>query len=169
MRLRRYRCRGEELELSTGVEGDVVSVAIDDGEPTEFTARRIGERDWRLAGPDPTAPAHRVTAVRDGLTWWIHADGRTWCIERVTEAGDAAGSSAGSLTAPIPATVVEVLVEVGEQVARDDVLMVLAAMKMQFEVTAPEPGVVAELPYGPGEQVDGGVVLAVVRPLDEGG
>ena len=167
MKRRRFRHAGIDLEVSTAAEPDRVAVSSADGERHDFSVSPAGDREWRMRGDDPSAPAHRVIAVRDGRTWWVHVDGRSYVFDQVTDDAGPGDAPRDSLTAPIPATVVDLLVEPGVVVERGDVLMVLAAMKMQLEVTSPDAGVVSELPYGPGDQVDGGAVLAVIRPHPE--
>jgi propionyl-CoA carboxylase alpha chain len=70
--------------------------------------------------------------------------------------------AAGSQVAPLPGAVVAVHVGLGDQVAADQPLLVIEAMKMQHVVCAPHAGTVTELPIRTGETVDVGAVLAVL-------
>jgi biotin carboxyl carrier protein len=59
--------------------------------------------------------------------------------------------------------VVRVLVEVGDEVAAQQGLVVIEAMKMQNELKSPKAGRVARLGAGVGETVQPGEILAVVE------
>src|SRR3546814_13142154 len=78
--------------------------------------------------------------------------------------GDAVESVEGRLVAPMPAKVIRVAAGVGDRVARGDVLLVLAAMKMEHGVAAPADGVVAALAVAEGALVEEGAAMAVVEP-----
>lgn len=59
--------------------------------------------------------------------------------------------------------VVEILVEVGQNVAEDDEVIILEAMKMENPVYAPENGVVKEIKVEVGKKVAEGEVLIVME------
>jgi len=65
----------------------------------------------------------------------------------------------GGLTAPMNGTVVSVLVKSGEQVNKDQPLVIMEAMKMEHCIKAPNDGVVNEVFFGTGDMVDGGAEL----------
>ncbi|MBO3664869.1 urea carboxylase [Microbacterium stercoris] len=69
------------------------------------------------------------------------------------------------ITAPFAASVWRVDVTPGADVAADDRLIVLEAMKMENPVLSPSAGRLAELYVKPGEQVAAGQLLAAVRGL----
>jgi acetyl/propionyl-CoA carboxylase alpha subunit len=72
-------------------------------------------------------------------------------------------AAVGSLSAPMPGAVVKLMVEAGEEVAADQPLLVLEAMKMELEIVAPTAGVVAHLGVAEGSQVEAGAILAVIK------
>jgi biotin carboxyl carrier protein len=85
---------------------------------------------------------------------------------RSLRAGRGAGAGADgprAVKAPMPGRVVRVLVAVGDQVAAQQGLVVIEAMKMQNELRSPKAGRVARLGAGVGETVQPGEVLAVVE------
>ena len=54
----------------------------------------------------------------------------------------------------------KILVEVGQQVAEEETVLLIEAMKMEIPVIAPEAGVVAEIRVAEGDLVaDGDVVM----------
>ncbi|PKI17392.1 acetyl/propionyl/methylcrotonyl-CoA carboxylase subunit alpha [Colwellia sp. 12G3] len=75
----------------------------------------------------------------------------------------------GGLTAPMNGTVVSVLVTSGEQVNKNQPLIIMEAMKMEHTIKAPSDGVVDEVFFCAGDMVDGGAELLAfsVLPLQE--
>ncbi|KGJ97112.1 acetyl/propionyl/methylcrotonyl-CoA carboxylase subunit alpha [Colwellia psychrerythraea] len=65
----------------------------------------------------------------------------------------------GGLTAPMNGTMVSVLVTPGEQVTKDQPLVIMEAMKMEHTIKAPSDGVVDEIYFSTGDMVDGGTEL----------
>jgi biotin carboxyl carrier protein len=63
----------------------------------------------------------------------------------------------------MPGKIVEVLVQVGDQVERDQGLLIVEAMKMENEIKSPAQGEVKEIRVRPGQTVESGQVLAVVE------
>ena len=72
-----------------------------------------------------------------------------------------AGPPAGTrtLTAPMPATIVTVHVKAGDAVTKDQVLMLLEAMKMELPIRAPGNGVVSAVHGKSGELVQADTLL----------
>ncbi len=68
-------------------------------------------------------------------------------------------AASGAITAPFPAVVAEVLVSPGDDVASDDPLVVIEAMKMLHTLAAPGPGRVASVNVAVGDQVESAQVL----------
>ena len=78
------------------------------------------------------------------------------------------GSDAGSdgliaLQAPMPGKVVRVLLGIGDEVAPQQGVLVVEAMKMQNEVQSPKAGRVAEIRVAEGQTVNAGDVLVVIE------
>jgi acetyl/propionyl-CoA carboxylase alpha subunit len=89
-------------------------------------------------------------------------------LDEVPRFGQTGGApaDAGSLQAPMPGTVIRTAVEAGAEVRAGDPIMVLEAMKMEYEITAPGDGTVAELLVAIGDHVESGAVLAVLDAAD---
>ncbi|WP_326838046.1 acetyl-CoA carboxylase biotin carboxylase subunit [Amycolatopsis rhabdoformis] len=159
-----FRLRVGEVQAMVRVSGSTVQV--DDNEPVEATATRVGdvlevrrpegiERYRRADGPQRT-----VWLARDGFGF-AFADQEV----RLAARGEAAG--AGPVTSPMPGTVLVVKVAQGDVVAAGTPLLVVEAMKMEHTVTAPIDGVVSELSARAGQQVALDETLAVVSPNEE--
>ena len=65
----------------------------------------------------------------------------------------------GGLTAPMNGTMVSVLVNNGEQVEKDQPLVIMEAMKMEHTIRAPAAGTVDNVFFTAGEMIDGGAEL----------
>ena len=92
---------------------------------------------------------------------WVFLDGRVY---QVGGAGDASPRKSrtdehGALTAPMPATVLAIHAAPGQRVARNDVVMVLEAMKMELPIRSPRDGVVKAVGCRVGELVQPGTRL----------
>lgn len=68
-----------------------------------------------------------------------------------------------AISAPIPGLVVKVLVEAGDEIAEDQPLIILEAMKMENEIRAKRPGVVKQVKVGPGQRVEQNAPLVVIE------
>jgi biotin carboxyl carrier protein len=68
-----------------------------------------------------------------------------------------------AVIAPMPGRVIRVLVEPGQEVAADEGLIVVEAMKMQNEMKAPRAGRVAAVKTAAGATVSAGDVLLVIE------
>ena len=77
-------------------------------------------------------------------------------------AGPVVGTE-GAVTAPMQGTIVKVNVKVGDQVAAEDIICVLEAMKMENAVTAGKEGNIVELRIEAGDSVAAGAVVALIK------
>jgi biotin carboxyl carrier protein len=66
--------------------------------------------------------------------------------------------------APMPGRVVSVRVALGETVARNALVAILEAMKMENELRAPRPGRVADVRVAEGDTVEHGALLVLLEP-----
>jgi biotin carboxyl carrier protein len=68
-----------------------------------------------------------------------------------------------ALKAMMPGRVVNVLVNLGDEVAANQGLLVVEAMKMENELKAPKAGKIVELKVKPGQTVEKGELLLVIE------
>ena len=61
--------------------------------------------------------------------------------------------------APMVGKIVKVLVEVGQEVAEDEPLVMLEAMKVEMPVVAPEDGTVSAIHVQEGDTVEGDTLI----------
>jgi acetyl-CoA/propionyl-CoA carboxylase biotin carboxyl carrier protein len=69
----------------------------------------------------------------------------------------------GAVVAPMQGTIMNVLVEEGQEIAADEALCVLEAMKMESEIRAQRSGKVREVLVAAGETVRSGQPLMVLE------
>ncbi|ENX35521.1 acetyl-CoA carboxylase, biotin carboxylase subunit [Acinetobacter colistiniresistens] len=73
----------------------------------------------------------------------------------------------GHLKAPMPGVVTQVLVGANHSVKKDDILMTLEAMKMEYTIRAPQDGVIVDAYFQVGDQVKAGDELVEFQPVQE--
>ena len=96
-----------------------------------------------------------------GRDTWVFLDGRTYVVSDTPDGSPRRSriDEQGALTAPMPATVLTINVAAGQPVKRNDVLMVLEAMKMELPVRSPRDGVVKAIRCEAGALVQPGTTL----------
>jgi biotin carboxyl carrier protein len=155
-----------------------------DGKAAALSA--VGDRfTYRREGGEAIEHQYSAAPAGDG-TWSILIDGRSYAVailgagevsvnERVfrvdvfdprelrgrRSAADNSGPQA--IAAPMPGRVIRVLVDPGQEVAADEGLIVVEAMKMQNEMKAPRAGRVAAVKTVAGATVSAGDVLLVIE------
>ncbi len=103
-----------------------------------------------------------------GDSWWVQTPEAIYCLNWVSPLpmGIKQSGAQGSLLSPMPGQVVKIQVEPGQQVNKDDLLMVIEAMKMEHRITAPYAGKVAKLHFEVGQAVQAGVKLLDLLPSE---
>lgn len=66
------------------------------------------------------------------------------------------------LKSPFPGTIVRLIREAGKRVVKNEVILILEAMKMETEIKAPRDGVLVEMQVKPGDTVSANQVLATL-------
>lgn len=105
------------------------------------------------------------TAAYDKGTLWVHLNGQTYTVDiaqRRTTRGSKAGSAAahfGEIGAPMPGKVIKINGQAGDEVAENQVLVVMEAMKMEYTLKAPIKSRITEILCEPGQQVALGQIL----------
>jgi 3-methylcrotonyl-CoA carboxylase alpha subunit len=72
----------------------------------------------------------------------------------------------GRITAPMPGRIVSVLVGQGDNVAKDQPLLIMEAMKMEMTIRATLAGEIEELPVAMNDQVPDGALLVSIKTKD---
>jgi len=78
-------------------------------------------------------------------------------------AAPAASAGGEPVNAPMPGTVLEIRVAAGEAVKKDQVILILEAMKMENEIVSPRDGVVSSVSAEKGSSIAAGTVLMYLQ------
>lgn len=107
-----------------------------------------------------TQDQRRVPAyvVRAG-DFHVWLGGRTHRIATAGGRARGAVSTDGALEAPMPGTILKISVQVGDTVAKNQVLLVVEAMKMEHAIRSPRAGTVSRVFFNEGDRVGQGDVL----------
>lgn len=109
-----------------------------------------------------------MAVTQDKENWFVHGpQGDIEFIELPRFPSRAAEVVSGGLHAPMPGNVLATHVAVGDPVEKEQLMLVLEAMKMEHRITAPGPGIVTELHVSEGDQVANGELLVVVDETPE--
>jgi 3-methylcrotonyl-CoA carboxylase alpha subunit len=132
-------------------------VSARDGDASAVGAKPSGEG---------SEVARRLRVVRTANGAWIGWPGGAKFFERerpgAAARGGAVGDGASEVRAPMTARVVKVAARAGSDVAADEVLVILQAMKMEYRLTAPRAGRVEAIHCAEGEMVDLGKTLVTL-------
>ncbi|MDV5975883.1 UNVERIFIED_CONTAM: acetyl-CoA carboxylase biotin carboxyl carrier protein subunit [Streptococcus canis] len=71
-------------------------------------------------------------------------------------------AGADAIPSPMPGTILKVLVAVGDQVAENQPLLILEAMKMENEIVASSAGTISAIHVSPGQVVNPGDGLITI-------
>ena len=158
---RSFRHGGEIRRVSARREGERIHLATPAGLRV-YTWEELGPGEYLLR---ENGVQHRCVVARQGNERWIWIEGHTHHLEIASDARRRAAPPLGELASPMPGQVLKVLVAPGQAVVKDQPLVVLEAMKMQYEILAPRDGVVARVHASEGAQVAGGVgLVTLVEP-----
>ena len=144
------RREGERLQLENGSGGRA------------FTWEELGPGDYLLR---QDGRQWRCVVARAGDDRWVWIDGHVHHLKVASASRKRSAAPAGELSAPMPGQVLRVLVEPGAAVRKDQVLVVLEAMKMQYEIVAPRDGIVKSVQAAAGTQVAGGLALVTLEEV----
>lgn len=156
--------RDEQFSLALNHLGDgEFAVVVDDEEMTIQVSRIDAQSmDYAINGS-----AQRCRYSRRAANLWVSRGARTlpWIDQTLAEPEKAKAGSDGNIQANSDGKILEVRVAVGDEVAADDILLVMEAMKMELRMTTPVAGTVTELMVSAGDQVSGRQSLVRIEPV----
>ena len=112
---------------------------------------------------DRDGKQERVPVVRTPKGVWVGWPGGSTFISKELSFASANQSPEDDVVAPMTGKVVKVNVKVGEGVEKDDVLVLLEAMKMEYRLSAPRAGVIESVNCVAGDLVDLGKLLVALE------
>lgn len=162
-----------------------------DGEPVDVAAERVAGDHWRVRVGDrvhefrlapldaggirmvpvggDAKPACTAFGAQAGKSYMVRVAGRTFTLDE-PQKGRARGGAAGgdgAIRAPMTGTVLAVSCKPGDEVAADQTLVVVTAMKMEHKLVAGIAGVVEKVETTVGATVEQGALLVEVRAKKE--
>lgn len=104
---------------------------------------------------------------QDGLM--LYQNGQNFIFGYIKQNFSAADTqdNEANLKAPMPGVITQVLVEKNATVKKDDVLITLEAMKIEYSIRAPRDGVISQAFFQVGDQVKAGDELVEFEPISE--
>lgn len=125
----------------------------------DFFVVKVNNRIYRCALEK--SPAGGTEIVVNGKRISVNVRDK----KRLRSNADGAAGTSGkiSLISPMPGKVVRVLLNAGDEVAANQGVLIVEAMKMQNEVQSPKAGKVAEIRVAEGQTVNAGETLAVIE------
>ena len=138
-------------ELSTSINLNIESQTPNEG-LCRIASGRTHPFAWAWVGPD--------------LHLWL--DGALFIFQRPQprRRGNVSSTqpTAANVLAPMPGVILEVRVAEGDQVDRNQALLIMESMKMELIITASHTGIVRRLAVHPGQQVDRNALLLELSP-----
>lgn len=143
----------EEGQLQAEIEGNTV--------PVDFVKLENNLYSLLVDGKSMT-----VGVVRKGRKIQVFIDGDLYELEAVSEREQRKTSHIISgvqeIKSPMPSRVVKILKGEGDEVAADEGVIVVEAMKMESELKSPIAGKIKNIMVKEGDAVESGTVLLVV-------
>jgi len=161
-----YRALVDDRTFDIELHDDRLTV---DGETMDYTFAVLREGYVSLIVGGRSVPVSVEAVGEDRLEVTIAGrrttvrvkDERDLLLDEFGLGEDAAAG--GEVRAPMPGLVLDVLVEEGDEVAADQGLLVLEAMKMENELKAPSGGVVTTIHAASGDAVDKDALLIEIE------
>ena len=157
-----HRIEVQELEM------DHLYRVIIDGKEITVDGRKLTAHMYSLLVGNQSFTVD-VTTKDDAYT--VACEGKSFQLRVLDERraarpgeGSAVGRDGGKeLRSFMPGKVVEVLVAVGDEVSKDQGVLIIEAMKMENEIRATASGKVKEIRVSPGQTVESGELLVVLE------
>jgi biotin carboxyl carrier protein len=148
---------GEPRQISVEVrEGALVAREGEDVLETEVRRISANELQFRIGGRSV-----RAFLAREGERTFVAVDGREFVVSefrpetgRAGAGDDKASQAELRVRAPMPGKVTKVAVAEGEEVRKNQTLVIVEAMKMENEIKTPIDGVVKKVFVAVGDRVD---------------
>jgi len=120
--------------------------------------------------------SYTVFIAKNEEKTYVHVGGHNLCLEEVEPPGQAGFARGGgavtgeqSVSAPMPGTVVAIQVKEGDEVERNQSLVIVESMKMENALRSPISGRVKRINFKDGDLVDAAAPIVELVPLEETG
>ncbi|MHA3117172.1 acetyl/propionyl/methylcrotonyl-CoA carboxylase subunit alpha [Acinetobacter sp. ANC 4635] len=162
------------IELKYGPETLKVQFTV---EEEGFTAQYL-QQSYRISGnllDQNTAHVHldnqqqKLAFSQQDQHLTLFKSGQSYKFEYINPdyAQEDSGTDDSNLKAPMPGVITQVLFTANDEVKKDEVLMTLEAMKMEYSIRAPSDGIITSAYFQVGDQVKAGDELLEFQPFEE--
>ncbi|ENU82002.1 acetyl-CoA carboxylase, biotin carboxylase subunit [Acinetobacter sp. ANC 3789] len=162
------------IELKHGPETIKVQFTV---EEEGFTAQYL-QQSYRISGnllDQNTVHVHldnqqqKLAFSQQDQHFTLFKSGQSYQFEYIDPdyAQEDSGTDDSNLKAPMPGVITQVLFTANDEVKKDDVLMTLEAMKMEYSIRAPSDGIITSAYFQVGDQVKAGDELLEFQPFEE--
>ncbi len=157
-----FKIKDQVFSVEIDQEKDQTIVNINEKEvPVEFEKIDANLYSIILEGKSLT-----IGVLKNGKSVQVFMDGNLYEFEAISERDQRKSSHLLSgvqeIKTPMPSRVVKILKDVGDEVAADEGVVVVEAMKMESELKSPIEGKVTEVMVAEGDAVEAGNTLLVV-------
>ena len=164
-----FEVSGKRFKIDIHAEGENFLIDFGSGQDC-VDAQSISEHCLSLI---VDGRSYKVSIAANEKKKYMHIDGHHFCLEEVEETarsgyarGGAVTSGEQSLSAPMPGTVVKIQVSEGDEVEKNQSLVIVESMKMENALRSPIQGRVKKIHYEDGDLVDAGVPIVEITPLE---
>ncbi|ENV48870.1 acetyl-CoA carboxylase, biotin carboxylase subunit [Acinetobacter brisouii CIP 110357] len=163
-----------QIELKYGPETIKVQFTVED---EGFTAQ-YQQQSYKISGQlldQNTVHVHldnqqqKLAFSQQDHHLTLFKSGQSYQFEYINPdyAQEESGTDDSNLKAPMPGVITQVLFTANDEVKKDDVLMTLEAMKMEYSIRAPSDGMITSAYFQVGDQVKAGDELLEFQPFEE--
>ncbi|MFQ6091348.1 MAG: acetyl-CoA carboxylase biotin carboxyl carrier protein subunit [bacterium] len=164
-----FRLSGEIYKIKIDFENGIYRVDVGSGS-VDVDARPISENCLSLI---VGGRSYKVLIATNEKKSYVHINGHHFCLEEAEEVartgyarGGGIATGEQSVSAPMPGTVVTVQVKEGDEVEKNQSLVIVESMKMENALRSPIKGCVKRIHFGDGDLVDAGVPIVELAPLE---
>jgi len=157
-----FKIKDEVFSVEIDQEKDQTIVTINEKEiPVEF--EKLDANLYSIILEDKSLT---IGVLKNGKNVQVFMDGNLYEFEAISERDQRKSSHILSgvqeIKSPMPSRVVKILKDVGDEVAADEGVVVVEAMKMESELKSPIEGKVTDVMVNEGDAVEAGSTLLVV-------
>ncbi|MEX0999825.1 MAG: biotin/lipoyl-containing protein [Thermodesulfobacteriota bacterium] len=157
-----FKIKDQVFSVEIEKEKDQTVVKINEKDiPVEFEKIDDNLYSIILGGKSLT-----IGVLKDGKNLQVFMDGDLFEIQAISERDQRKSSQVLSgvqeIKSPMPSRVVKILKDEGDEVAADEGVVVVEAMKMESELKSPIDGKVTDVAVNEGDAVEAGTTLLIV-------
>ena len=155
-----YEHESHVYNISVERRDDQFFVTYDNNEYTVFAEEvKPGQLKIKLGGR-----AIKCVISEGEDNKFVFLDGDIFKVKRVELTGrKKAKKKEGDLNSPISGTIVEVKAKEGSKIKKDDVIMIIEAMKMEYLIRSPYDGTVKKIHFKKKDQIEIGQITAEIE------